>query len=88
VAVYDVEENRERVRLAKVVEGFGVRVQKSAFEVRLTRSQRESFLERVRELNMKTGWLVLYRVDEAAKRHHAGVLPPCVSEGEGACFLD
>jgi CRISPR-associated protein Cas2 len=35
VVVYDVEDDRARVRIAKVMERFGVRVQKSVFECRL-----------------------------------------------------
>ncbi|HEY5481563.1 MAG TPA: CRISPR-associated endonuclease Cas2 [Verrucomicrobiae bacterium] len=32
VAVYDVSNDAERTRVAKVLEGFGIRVQMSAFE--------------------------------------------------------
>ena len=39
VISYDVPDNRRRTQLAKVLKGFGMRVQYSVFEAHLTRSQ-------------------------------------------------
>lgn len=35
--IYDIVDNRKRVKLAKYLQGYGQRVQKSAFEAHLTR---------------------------------------------------
>ncbi|MCP5517575.1 MAG: CRISPR-associated endonuclease Cas2 [Verrucomicrobiales bacterium] len=61
VAVYDVSEDRERDRVAKVLEGFGMRVQYSAFELRLTPATRQTLLRRLEALELKSGFLYLYR---------------------------
>lgn len=39
LVIYDIVENRTRSKLAKALEGFGVRVQYSAFECHLTLSE-------------------------------------------------
>ena len=41
VISYDIPDNRRRNQLAKVLKGFGMRVQYSVFEAHLTRSQFE-----------------------------------------------
>ena len=38
--IYDIGEDKVRAKVAKIAAGFGVRVQKSAFECRLTRGLR------------------------------------------------
>jgi len=88
IAVYDITNNRERYRLSKVVEAFGIRVQKSAFEMRLSRAQRETLLRQINALHLATGWVVLYRIDEAARRHTAGILPQGHIPPEAPCFVD
>ncbi len=37
--VYDIIDNKKRTKLAKLLQGYGVRVQKSAFEAWLTKTQ-------------------------------------------------
>jgi len=76
VVVYDVTDDAERTRVAKVVEGFGVRVQKSAFECVLTRGARATLERRLGELQLKTGFVFLYRRDARAKRIAIGAVPP------------
>ena len=76
LAIYDLTDDRERTRLADLLEGYGARVQKSAFEVRLARTHRTRLLREFRALDLTSGWVALYRLDSAAKRHTAGVAPP------------
>ena len=75
IAVYDVTDDDERLRLAKVVEGFGIRVQKSAFECYLTKGARSQFERRVNELGIKSGYLFLYHLDSKGKRLAMGTPP-------------
>lgn len=87
LAVYDVTENRERTRLAKVLEAYGIRVQRSAFEVRVTRAQRETLLRQLQQLNISSGWVTFYRIDEAAKRHQVGTPPGNPINSQDSCFV-
>ena len=47
VIAYDIEDDRTRARLAKTLEGFGYRVQKSVFEAILTPAQYQQMKEAV-----------------------------------------
>jgi CRISPR-associated protein Cas2 len=75
IAAYDLAEDRERNRVAAVLEGFGFRVQKSVFELRLTRGQREEVLSKLAALKLETGFVSLYRWDSTARRFDVGHAP-------------
>ena len=76
VAVYDVSDDRERNRVAKILEGFGVRVQKSAFECQLTRGSAATLERKLKELELKEGFIFLYRLQPNARRLAVGTVPP------------
>jgi CRISPR-associated protein Cas2 len=89
VVVYDVTDDAERTRVAKVIEGFGVRVQKSAFECVLGRGARATLERRLGELQLKSGFVFLYRRDPRAKRLAIGAVPPNpFDEGNYAFVVD
>lgn len=44
LAIYDIVDNKKRLKMVKCLENYGVRVQKSAFEALLTRRQYEKML--------------------------------------------
>lgn len=75
LAVYDITENRERDRVAGVLEGWGVRVQESVFEVRLTKATQSRLWAQLEALGVETGYVFLYRVDGKAKRKELGRPP-------------
>ncbi len=50
VVAYDIPDDRRRLKVAKVLEGHGERLQYSLFECRLTRVQFLRMRERLREL--------------------------------------
>ena len=75
VAVYDVTSDRERNRLAKVLEGFGLRVQYSAFELRLTPATRRTLIRRIEELKLQSGFVYLYRRAGSQDRTAIGQAP-------------
>jgi CRISPR-associated protein Cas2 len=85
LAVYDVTEDRERTKVADILECYGVRIQKSAFEVRLSKGHRSRLLGEFKALNLESGWVAIYRVDEGARRHTAGLAPenPLAEEHHG-----
>ena len=45
LVIYDIVENPRRARMVKCLEGYGVRVQKSAFEAFLTKRQYACMIE-------------------------------------------
>jgi CRISPR-associated protein Cas2 len=59
VVCYDVPENRRRWRLSRLLEGFGVRVQRSVFECWLTAGER-------RRLEKRIAWLANAAEDRVA----------------------
>ena len=75
LAIYDVTHDREREKVATLLEGFGHRVQYSAFELRLSSRDRTSLLRRLEELNLTTGWVALYRRAGGDERAAIGVVP-------------
>lgn len=76
IAAYDLASDRERERVSRVLEGYGFRVQFSVFELRLTRGLRERLLADLKQLELKSGFIYLYRCDATARRYEAGVVPP------------
>jgi CRISPR-associated protein Cas2 len=75
VVVYDVSQDSERNRVAKILEGFGVRVQKSAFECLLTTASRRSLLRQLDALKLQSGFVYLYRRAGVRERLSAGCPP-------------
>ena len=57
---YDLSCDRERARVAHVLEGFGVRAQYSVFECRLSRGMKERLVRALEELMVETGTIHLY----------------------------
>lgn len=47
LVIYDIVDNKKRTKLAKIMKSFGFRVQKSAFEARLTESKYAKMLSKL-----------------------------------------
>lgn len=76
VAVYDVTSDKERRSVAKVLEGHGMRVQFSAFELRLTPAAKKTLVRELESLAIQTGWVALYRRSSVSHRTAIGQVPP------------
>ncbi len=87
VAVYDVSDDKERERAAKVLEGFGIRVQKSSFECVLTRGSRLTLERRLTELKLETGFIFLYRLQKSSNRIAIGSVPPNPLDDSNYAFV-
>ncbi len=72
---YDVSDDKERARIAKILEGFGFRVQKSVFECRLSRNDRRALVERLEATNISTGSIRIYRIYAGTERILIGKAP-------------
>ena len=68
VMIYDVTCNRRRARLHALLKQYGVRVQWSAFEARLTPRERDRLLRRAEQLiEVSTDRLIVYAISAKAE---------------------
>jgi CRISPR-associated protein Cas2 len=65
--VYDISINRERSKVDKILKGFGFRIQKSVFECRLNRKTKNELIEKLNDLEIKSGFVKIYRLEYSWK---------------------
>jgi CRISPR-associated protein Cas2 len=75
IVCYDISNDRERYRVDKLLRGFGFRVQKSVWEVRLTRASRTQLIQQIEKIALATGGVAIYRVYAGTKDIKIGTLP-------------
>lgn len=74
--VYDLSDDRERTRVDKTLLGYGMRVQKSVFEARLTKTRLTRLQEALQALKLETGYVRVYRLLAGKKPVDIGPAPP------------
>ncbi len=84
---YDIENNKERRQVSKVLEGFGTRRQKSVFECPLTRSGRNKLEERLTDLELVSGFILIYHLDNRSKRKAIGQVPADIARPSTHSFI-
>ena len=62
--VYDISDDRERRRVDALLKGWGFRVQKSVFECRLGRGERQRLARALQSLDIQSGTVRIYRIVE------------------------
>ena len=87
IIVYDISDDRERARVSKILCGYGDRVQESVFECRLSVSMRERLRKQLEALELKTGFILVYRVYDKSKRIAIGNIPDDMVEVEEHAFV-
>jgi CRISPR-associated protein Cas2 len=87
IAVYDVSDDEERERVAKVLEDYGIRVQKSSFECVLTRGSRLTLERRLTDLKLESGFVFLYRLQTGSARTAIGTVPPNPLDDSNYAFV-
>lgn len=70
--VYDISSDAERARVHKALKGFGINVQKSVFECRLTRGMRDELLKKLKKLEIKSGYIKVYKLEYSSRRDVVG----------------
>lgn len=79
--VYDVTRDRLRTKVAKVAEGYGVRIQKSVFECRLSKGMKEQLWQRLRNLPLdEQDSVALYPLGRVGGRRLGEKPPKILSE--------
>lgn len=87
IAAFDITDDRERSRAAKVLEGYGERVQKSVFECVLTRSGLRRLEEALKELELETGGVTVYRVGPRFHRIRIGKAPEGAEAADDHAYM-
>lgn len=63
LVIYDISSNKKRAKLAKVLESFGFRVQKSAFEAVMTTPEYTKLIKRIdRLIDEEDDYVRIYRL--------------------------
>ena len=75
LVIYDITHDRERHKVSKILEGYGFRVQKSAFECRLSRPGRDRLQQRLENLQLRTGFVTIYQLQGNSRPRSAGRVP-------------
>ena len=80
IVAYDLRDDGEREKVARILQGFGSRVQKSVFECRLTVAMRNRLAARLEELKPASGGILLCRLHESARTIAIGDCPGYADE--------
>ena len=70
--VYDITADTEREQVNKVLKGFGFRVQKSVFECRLKKREKDELIRKLEALKIETGFVKVYRIEYSSKNNIVG----------------
>lgn len=84
--VYELGNDRERRQVDRLLRGFGFRVQKSVYECRLSRAERQQLQRALEQLQLKTGSVRIYRIYGGAARCVVGHAEPDVDDGAAFVF--
>lgn len=60
--IYDIINNSKRVRLAKLLQGYGFRVQKSAFEAIITKKKYDKLVKELKHFVSKEDSIRIYKL--------------------------
>ena len=78
--IYDITENSTRVKLARYLQGFGKRIQKSAFEVYVKEAVLRKLLAGLERFASKEDSIKVYRLSENCRVITYGVKSEMVQE--------
>ncbi|MCM8804085.1 MAG: CRISPR-associated endonuclease Cas2 [Candidatus Omnitrophica bacterium] len=70
--VYDISSDKERAKVDKLLQGYGFRIQKSVFECRLTKKGRDELIEKLIKLDIKTGFIKVYKLEFSSRKYVIG----------------
>lgn len=62
LVIYDIENNRKRTKLAKLLEGYGFRIQKSAFEAMLSKKKYLKLIDEIAAYGSGTDSIRVYKI--------------------------
>lgn len=83
LVIYDISDNRRRASLAKILAGFGYRVQESAFEAMLTKGQLAKLVARIDRFAIDCDNIRIYKIRGVAAVLRKGT----ACQRRGVCVL-
>lgn len=76
LVIYDVSESKNRYRISKILESYGIRIQRSAFECLLTKTQIKTMTEKLKKyIDIASDRLDIYRFSEQTHSESFGYKP-------------
>lgn len=87
LVVYDISSDRERNLVSDIIGSYGVRVQYSVFECRLTRKSLTELLVALKRTPLETGCVCIYRVEKGSKPLFIGIRDPGTINLDDACII-
>lgn len=66
VVIYDIIDNKRRLKISKILSGYGKRVQKSAFECIINKKQYDTLIEKLTHVISDVDLLRIYRIAGSA----------------------
>ncbi|MBD3949407.1 CRISPR-associated endonuclease Cas2 [Tuanshanicoccus lijuaniae] len=77
VVIYDIISNKRRVQLSKLLEGYGIRIQRSCFEMKLDYNIYQKLLQELEEYydEEESDNIIVYRADDAQIRRYSMFYP-------------
>lgn len=76
IVAYDIADNRERRQVSRVLDGYGHGVQRSVYVCHIRETQARHMLEKLRALNVRTGFVLSWKVPDTAVPESVGPCPP------------
>ncbi len=81
IFAYDISLTRERNKVDKVLKEYGFRVQKSVFECMLSEADRDKLIQKLHELDLKSGFVKVYKQEYSFKARTVGPAPETQDNG-------
>lgn len=60
--IYDIKSNKKRLKLSKILLGYGFRIQKSAFEAVITVKKYKELLDRLSQFGSEEDSIRIYKI--------------------------
>lgn len=65
LVIYDMIDNKRRLKMVKLLEGYGIRVQKSAFEALITERKYQEMVARIERIAEEEDNVRIYRLNSS-----------------------
>ncbi|WP_457560176.1 CRISPR-associated endonuclease Cas2 [Caminibacter sp.] len=67
LVAYDIEDDKRRKRVSEILEGYGVRVNYSVFEVKVSKKEKIKMIDEIKKIAKKEDNIRFYHICESCK---------------------